>query len=1327
MCMTCLLTATATAQTTSYPLSATELARRISAKEQITDVPTIYIDIPSITTEAELDAQLYKIRKNNADDEEVAPYLAATITVVDNSPTTSQQHLESFTDEVEIKVRGNSTASAGNNKRPYRLKFASKSTAPDGVAHKHDLLGKGYAKRNWTLLANAFDRSMLRNAVTYHIGQYVGMPFCPGYKYVDLVISGLYRGTYMVSDHCEVGSHRIDIDEDNDWYMEFSVWGSMADAPYVGQGDNDDHFVSIKNPDAEDLTEDQITQLKADVKAWRKDWISAFSNSGKDGWQAYNDVETFIKFFIAIELTGDLDGYFVFKGYRQPDGPFFWGPLWDKDLAFGNSSYAKENTMVENYNKTNFEYIFKNSLFKDKTFLTLAKAKIDELAEAGLADNLKSDIDDIVATINNTRLQNYEKWNISEGSMGSEVFLYPNYADHVTQLKGYIDDRIPFIQEQLQALIDALPPPVEGTYDPTKYNYQDSHGLILGTNYNMSVVNRTLQGGQWNAFSLPFDATAAQVEAAFGCSYEVRVHSGMASDGVTMEFSAPATKDLMAGVPYLIKPASNVNTFGKFNEVVFSYDTHWGSFNGNEVTFDDVHIFKASLFTKNIPISGNYIFNNDIYTDDNSLVALPKAEEWSTTADYPGARAFITTTDGSTPKIVFVEGGVEPIERIQLTDLPTIYIDTAEGAEIEPSSGAWTQAAIEVIDANGTLTPFVEESANMKIRGRGTTTWTGTDKKSYRIQFAKDVKDDLGNVTASYKHYLLGPETNAVVKKRNWVLMANAGDKSLVRNALTKHLGDALGMPFTPGYCFIDLVVNGTYVGTYQVTEYLEADANRVDVDEDTGYFVEMTGADEVDPTDHVISGDDNTPYVTIKNPSVKSAAREAFNTTFKAFFDPMWAATDGTGIDKTSFVNWYIATEILGRYDGLSDIFAFKEADDEQLCFGPLWNNDAAYNNAASFDMSNTGLMSDYDTEGSCEGLLVNAGKNSAWKTKIQQLWNEPWFASAVIDRWEEIYGTDDNLEETLLDALTTLATTVDESQALNYSSTDGGAGWTLSGQGVTGVSANTSFTTYAAAVGQVQTYLQQRFSYLDRKLREMAVYEVAYDVSSSDAVTDNEKYNQLTADVTLLNRKSIYGGEWNAICLPFSANEQQLLEVFGEGVSIETFQSVNDLSQDGMTHVELSFAAPSEMAVVAGKPYLVMPVADVSDLTFHKVTFDCSQAMTDEIDGWQFAGTLQPVVLPADGKHLALMRDNVLKMVGKASTLHGGRAYVVMPETAAGTMSIGISMEEATDGIRPVFIGDQIIGQADIYHVNGQYMGRSFERLPKGVYVVNGKRIIK
>lgn len=1057
-----------------YPLSDTELARRIAAKEQITDVPTIYIDIEAITDEESLKNVLYKIRKSNPDDEEIAPYSTATITVVDNSEPGSPQHLESFTDQVEIKVRGNSTASAGNGKLPYRLKFAKKGD--DGISHKHDLLGYGYSKRNWTLLANNFDRSMLRNAVTYHLGKYVGMDFCPGYKYVDLVISGLYRGTYMVSDHCETGSNRVDVaNEDTDWYLEFTCWGQMAEVPYVGQGDNDDHFVTIKNPEPE--TEEATAQLVSEVQAWRKNWIASFSNST---WQKTNDVESFIKFYIANEITGDLDGYFVFKGSKEADGLFKWGPLWDKDLAFGNSTYANDQLSAF-YNKTQFEWVFKNSLFKDKSFLTLAKNKIDQLVEDGLYDKLAADIDNIVALTTNTRLQNYAKWDITGSSMGSEVYTMANYDEHVTVLKNYIQNRIAYIQEQLQGYIDELPQPVDKTYNPTLTGWeQDGSIPTVGVSYNLDISNRTLTGGQWNAFCVPFNATQAQVEEALGCGYELAVHTGMDTDGETMLFSAPASLDLVCGVPYLIKPQNDVNTFGRFNDVVYSADLQYGLYNGDAVSFDDVHTFKAQIYKKEITIATSYTFVSDIYVDDNSLAHPVGNSTWDTSALLSGARAYITTSDNSTPKIKFVtsQGGDDPVERTQLSEVPTIFIDTQGGAEIQPSTGEFVAAAIEVLDKNQMIGgDFSETSTFMEVRGRGKTEWDVADgKKSYRIRFAKDEKDADGNVLVSHKHDM----TNGGYAKRNWILLANAADASMARNAMANELGKAMGFDFTPGYKFVDLYVNNEYQGTYMATDHVEADlelgeSHRVAVDEKQGWLLDMVNADGISTGDVYVEGNGNSyPYINIKNPEPgkKTGTEEEIKAKVKAFFDTLWEANDAMGIDPTTFVNWYIATEILGNQAGLTSIFAYKENTDEVLKFGPLWGNEMALGNSAAAIN-----MSDLNTENSYEGMVFNSANASAWQTKLQSLWQQNWFKQAVKQRWAELYqnGTND-LKATMIARFNAVRTAL------------AGAGEEAS----------------ADELNEIETYLQQRFQYLDAKFNELTASNlVPGDVNGDGTLT--------------------------------------------------------------------------------------------------------------------------------------------------------------------------------------------------------------------------------
>ena len=219
----------------------TSLTYKIKNKLQLTDVPTLYIDIEGVgSTDTDLDKALFKNRQTGE-----APYqVGATITLKDNGSDKDTKHLAEFTDKVDIKVRGNSTANPTNGKKAYRLKFPKK--------HKHDLLGLGYEKRNWALLANVFDHSMIRNALSYHLEKEVGLDFCPGYKFVDLVINGNYRGTYQICDHVETGTNRVDVDEDAGWMVEFQGRGDMLDQPLCFNQDG--LQMNIKNPEPADET-----------------------------------------------------------------------------------------------------------------------------------------------------------------------------------------------------------------------------------------------------------------------------------------------------------------------------------------------------------------------------------------------------------------------------------------------------------------------------------------------------------------------------------------------------------------------------------------------------------------------------------------------------------------------------------------------------------------------------------------------------------------------------------------------------------------------------------------------------------------------------------------------------------------------------------------------------------------------------------------------------------------------------------------------------------------------------------------------------------------
>ena len=92
----------------------------------------------------------------------------------------------------------------------------------------------------------------IRNALTYDLGRLLGMKFCPAAKFADLYLNGQYRGTYQISDQVQVHKKRVDIDEENGWFLEV-VNENSREEPLITTTRYGIMY-NIKNPEGEFLT-----------------------------------------------------------------------------------------------------------------------------------------------------------------------------------------------------------------------------------------------------------------------------------------------------------------------------------------------------------------------------------------------------------------------------------------------------------------------------------------------------------------------------------------------------------------------------------------------------------------------------------------------------------------------------------------------------------------------------------------------------------------------------------------------------------------------------------------------------------------------------------------------------------------------------------------------------------------------------------------------------------------------------------------------------------------------------------------------------------------
>jgi len=267
-------------------------------------------------------------------------------------------------------------------------------------------------------------------------------------------------------------------------------------------------------------------------------------------------------------------------------------------------------------------------------------------------------------------------------------------------------------------------------------------------------------------------------------------------------------------------------------------------------------------------------------------------------------------------------------------NLPMMGIIT-EGRKNIESRDSYLNATMELseMSAEGTLVNVI--NADLQIKGRGNTTW-GLPKKPYRLKFIE-------------KTSLLGEH-----KDRSWVLLANFMDKSMLRNKLAFLMGKMSNLDWTPSSHFIDLTLNGEYMGTYELVEKLKVNNHRVAVGDD-GFLLEI---------DQRASGNGDVYFTTsylgqpvkFRDPDVQENdanyiyARDFVNRAERSLFSANFIdSQDGWQkyIDMDSFVDWYLINELAKNNDAIfftSCYMNFKR--DGKLKMGPLWDFDLAFGN---------------------------------------------------------------------------------------------------------------------------------------------------------------------------------------------------------------------------------------------------------------------------------------------------------------------------------------------------------------------------------------------
>jgi len=283
----------------------------------------------------------------------------------------------------------------------------------------------------------------------------------------------------------------------------------------------------------------------------------------------------------------------------------------------------------------------------------------------------------------------------------------------------------------------------------------------------------------------------------------------------------------------------------------------------------------------------------------------------------------VSTSDGKL--------GQYEVDITYFTGLPIIYLETTNGEEIDSKEDYFTGS----VSMEGSRYFTDLSSTTMKIRGRGNSTWGIHPKKPFQLKF-----DD--------KTEMLG-----MPKDKKWIFLAEFSDKTLIRNKIAFEMGYLSRLDWTPQSVFTEVVINGSYNGTYNISQKVEESDNRVLLG-DTGYLLEIDQLGRLDPDDVYFRT--KKFLINIKEPNTEYNSNEFnyVNELINEFEDVLMGDqfTDpdvgyAKYIDIDSFVDWYLINEITKNQDSrnFSSIF-LNVIPGEKIKMGPLWDFDLAFGN---------------------------------------------------------------------------------------------------------------------------------------------------------------------------------------------------------------------------------------------------------------------------------------------------------------------------------------------------------------------------------------------
>ena len=379
-------------------------------------------------------------------------------------------------------------------------------------------------------------------------------------------------------------------------------------------------------------------------------------------------------------------------------------------------------------------------------------------------------------------------------------------------------------------------------------------------------------------------------------------------------------------------------------------------------------------------------------------------------------------------------------EVAECSGLPLVFVNNVDRAPIV-SKEEWLEgSSYTIVYSDGTVLDAIG-----KIKGRGNSTWN-YDKKPYAVKFEKKQKP-------------FGFPAN-----KSWVLLAESCDPSLLRTAYMCAISKAAGIEWTINYQYVNLFLNGEYMGVYVFTDKVEKSENRINIKEDGFiieddnfyekeklYFVTYKGLGRPytfkypDDDEDIFKGDDNYLFI--------ESFMNQLESSLMVLQDIHVDINYMKYLDFTSFAKYHIANEVFMNFD--PNRFYVLPSRQSKLKMMPLWDSEWSMGSWISTWNDNP-----YPIE-----------ENTFWENMyfFKYLMKSPAFKEAVKVEWAKFIS---NVQQ-VKDEVEAVRQIIAKAQAANFKK------WPSTGRPM-----NYSVKSWQEEVERVNTFFDERVTWMDNRI---------------------------------------------------------------------------------------------------------------------------------------------------------------------------------------------------------------------------------------------------